>query len=128
MSVIRQDVRQLLVEHIHSVEQLEILLLLYRQKAREWSAEEVARELRIHPGSTAGRLQDLQARGFLSSRGEPTRRYLYQSVPGTDQAVDGLAVAYTEWRVKILELIFSKPIQNILVFADAFKLRDEDDG
>jgi hypothetical protein len=133
-SELRPDVQQLIDEHISSLEQLEILLLLQRNKGRDWSAEErdwsaeeIARELRITSASTARRLLDLERRGFL--KGE-AGRYQYQP-DGLDRdgALEELSRLYPEWRVRIIGRIFSKPMDNIRTFADAFRLRkDKNDG
>jgi hypothetical protein len=121
---IPKEVRQLIIEHISSIEQLEILLLLYREPARAWSADAVARELRIHTASAAARLADLRDRGFAAADGAAAYRYRPGGAP--DGAVDGLARAYAERRVTVIELIFSKPLDNVRVFADAFRLKKGD--
>jgi hypothetical protein len=128
-SGIPPEVQALLLKHIQAVEQLEILLLLYRNHSRQWSAVEVARELRIATPSAEQRLADLQSRGFLSAKDGAPRLYSYQpATSDLDRAVSGLERAYDERRVTVLNLIFSKPLDNVRVFADAFRLRrDEDD-
>jgi hypothetical protein len=45
-------------EHIHSVEQLEVLLLLRENPERWWSPEEVSQALRTIPSSASQRLLD----------------------------------------------------------------------
>ncbi len=123
------EVRRLIVDHIESVEQLEILLLLYQQQGRTWTADEVARELRVAASSAGERLEELQRDAILSRvDGEPGR---YRYVPASsklDEAVGGLATAYSERRVTVINLIFSKPVDKIRTFADAFRLRRDDDN
>jgi predicted ArsR family transcriptional regulator len=124
---IPREVEQLISEHINSIEQLEILLLLHRQPSRRWTAADVARELRIHAASAATRLADLAARGFLHAEAAPAPAYLYQpTASALDGAVGGLAAAYAERRVTVIGLIFSKPLDNIRVFAGAFRLKKDD--
>jgi predicted ArsR family transcriptional regulator len=121
---IPREVEQLIAEHISSIEQLEILLLLFRESSRRWTAEDVAKELRIHAASAATRLAALTAHGFLRAEAAPAPVYLYQPVSSAlDEAVGGLAAAYAERRVTVIGLIFSKPLDNIRVFADAFRLK-----
>ncbi|WP_235216839.1 hypothetical protein [Archangium violaceum] len=120
--------RRLIAEHIDSVEQLEILLLLQQHPERSWTAESVARELRISPLSAGDRLKDM-ARSAILSRvqgSEVEFRYAPES-PGMAEAVAGLATAYSERRVTVINLIFSKPVDKIRTFADAFRLRRDDD-
>ena len=129
-----EEVKTFITEHISSVEQLEVLLLLHREQQQPWSAQEVSQELRIDPASATERLADLQGRGLLvESAGEPPATApLYQYQPqksNLDDTVNDLAKAYQEYRVTVISLIFSKPIDKIRTFADAFKFRkDKGDG
>ena len=43
------DVERFVAEHIHSVEQLEVLLLVQRTHPREWTAAQIVAELRTAP-------------------------------------------------------------------------------
>ncbi|WNG54100.1 hypothetical protein F0U59_04305 [Archangium gephyra] len=123
-----EAVRRLIAEHIDSVEQLEILLLLQQHQERSWTAESVARELRISPLSAGDRLKDM-ARSAILARlqgSDAEFRYAPES-PQMAEAVAGLATAYSERRVTVINLIFSKPVDKIRTFADAFRLRRDDD-
>jgi predicted ArsR family transcriptional regulator len=115
----------LIAEHIHSVEQLEVLLLMRRTRERDWSADEVARELATSPGSAAFRLEDLAAHGFAVTPVDGRYRYGVEE-PGRDRALGELADAFGRRRRRVISLIFSKPSDNIRTFADAFRLRKED--
>lgn len=125
-----EAVQRLIGEHIDSVEQLEVLLLLRRQKDRPWCADTVARELRIAAASASERLVDLAHRGMLapsepdesSPEGQECFRYSPAN-PRLDEAVSALAAAYSERRVSVINLIFSKPTDRIRTFADAFRVR-----
>jgi hypothetical protein len=126
-----EAVRRFIADHIDSVEQLEILLLLYQHPERSWTAESVARELRISVLSAGDRLKDMARAAILSRVEGGEGEYCY--APENQQlgeAVAGLATAYSERRVTVINLIFSKPIDKIRTFADAFRLRrdDEDDN
>lgn len=115
---------RLVGEHIHSVEQLEVLLLLRREPEREWTASDVAVELATLPQSAADRLADLAHRGFLVKAGES---YHYDgSDRGRDAAVAELEDVYARRRVSLIGLIFAKPSESIRTFADAFRIRKED--
>jgi hypothetical protein len=123
-----EEVRRFVVDHIDSVEQLEILLLLHGQRERTWTAETVARELRIAPISAGERLEEFLRGGLLTRTDGPPVEYRY--APGStklEAAVDGLSRAYSERRVTVINFIFSKPVDKIRTFADAFRLRKEDD-
>jgi hypothetical protein len=120
------DVRSFITDHINSVEQLEVLLLLRRGADKEWNAAAVSQLLYTPPEAAARRLADLAALGLLavSTIDEPFYRYQ----PGTrEQAalVGRLAQLYEERRVSVISLIYSKPNENVQAFADAFRLRKE---
>jgi len=125
-----EGVQRLIAEHIDSVEQLEILLLLHKDAARAWSAEAVARELRVSHISAGDRLKELMRAGILvrveGAGSGPEYRYAPES-PKLEESVSGLEKAYSERRVTVINLIFSKPVDKIRTFADAFRLRKDDD-
>ncbi|WNG32920.1 hypothetical protein F0U61_04295 [Archangium violaceum] len=121
-------VRRLIAENIDSVEQLEILLLLFQHPQRTWNAESVARELRVSALSAGERLEDLNYDGLVARVDGSAGEYRYgPETPALDEAVRGLATAYAERRVTVINLIFSKPVDKIRTFADAFRLRKKGD-
>lgn len=127
-SEIPTAVRDLIHQHIDSVEQLEVLLLLHDHGDRDWSAEDVSQELRTNQESTAARLADLTARGLVA---EGATRDVYRYAPRThdiNAAVAGLAREYSVRRVSVITLIFAKPLDRIRSFADAFRLRRDSDA
>ena len=126
-SGISKEVEQFIYDNINSVEQLEVLLLLAAEPQREWSAARVSQELRIQPESAANRLADLHSRGILDSKPEAEPQYSYKPrTKALQDAVSGLVRTYKERRVAVISLIFSKPTDNVRVFADAFRLKKED--
>lgn len=116
-----QNVYAFLLEHIDSLEQLEVLLLM-RKDPRSWSAAEIARELRIMPDSAGNRMSNLALRGIVTEDGTSRYRYSPRS-PELDRDVAGLATAYAERRVTVINLIATKHLERIKSFADAFKLK-----
>jgi predicted ArsR family transcriptional regulator len=121
-----QDVRALIHDHIDSVAQLEVLLLLYGDTSRTWTAEDLARELRIDPRAAEQQLDLLCARGLLTCSDAPPRVYQYVSRPGAlDNAVGGLQRAYADRRVTVIGAIYSKPTDPLRRFADAFRIRKD---
>lgn len=124
---IPSDVVRLVAGHIVSVEQLETLLLLFRERT-EWTPETIAEALRTSASSASKRLRDLSSSKLIeNAEGEK-----YRYVGGDDRldaTIGSLAAAYAERPYRIIELIFSKPIKNLRVYADSFRFRkDEDDG
>lgn len=125
------DVQKLIGEHITSVEQLEILLLLRDRPEPGWTARRVSEEMRTSERSAATRLEDLRKRGFLARR-EEGGESVYGFAPASEwlrRTVGRLASAYAERRYTVIDLIFAKPIDRLRVYADAFRFRkDDSDG
>ncbi|HSI35718.1 MAG: hypothetical protein ACAI43_11595 [Phycisphaerae bacterium] len=122
---IPDNLRTLINEQLDSVVQVEVLLLLHAQPAREFSAAAVARELRIEAAGAEAQLQHLRAGGMLEST--PAGGYRYAArAPALAAAVGELARAYADRRVTVISLIYSKPrTDQVRTFADAFRLRKD---
>jgi hypothetical protein len=129
-AVIPPRVQRFIATHIDSIEKLEVLLLLRSRADREWSALEVSQELRITGSSATARLEDLAARRLLSKADGSEPSYRYRPASAEDeQAVGELQATYSTRRVSVISFIFSKPLDKVRGFADAFRLkRDKDEG
>jgi hypothetical protein len=123
-----EDLERFIAQHIHSVEQLEVLVMLKNSGDREWTAAEVSRALSSHPLSVESRMLDLRSRGFVVSR-EDGRDFVFRYAPSDalDLMVDELARAYAERRTSVINLIFSKPLDSVRTLADAFRLRKKEE-
>jgi len=125
---IPQPVRAFIAAHVESVLQLELLLLLHAQAPRPWTADELARELRIDAAWASAQLASLAGAGVLDAGAADPPAYRYAPrTPQLDAAVAGLARAYAARRVTVIGLIFSKPVAKIRSFADAFRFRKDRD-
>jgi hypothetical protein len=122
MGPLSPALRAFLHEYIKSVEQAEILLLLFRTSPREWNAVRVGRELRVDAVSAARRLSDLQLAGLLSARSEDdTLQYWYEGA--LDPLVRELATEFGERPTTVISAIYAPPPDDVRAFADAFRLR-----
>lgn len=123
---IPQDVRAFVTDHIDSVLQLELLLLLQKKRDRDFDAAEVVEELRIDATWASAQLEDFCARGILACVEGTPRRYRYApKSPEMDAAITRLDQTYTDRRVSVISLIFSKPTDKLKSFSDAFRVRKE---
>jgi hypothetical protein len=121
---IPEDVKQFIYRHISSMMQLEVLLYLFNHSSQAWSVTALVREFRVDPYWLENELEDLCSEGLLKTATSPERTYRYEpSSSDQEHALQGLAKAYADRRVTVTSLIYSKPVDNIRVFADAFKLR-----
>jgi hypothetical protein len=120
------EIEQFIGQHIESLAQLEMLLLLRKESDRSWSCFDLARQLYIAPDVCTGITADLERRGFVLRDAADSNLVRYRSGgPGLDQLIDQLAALYQQRRVAVITLIYSKPVKKVQTFADAFRLRRE---
>jgi hypothetical protein len=122
------EVQKFIAAYISSVEQLEILQLVSGTPDKWWTAEEVYAVVQSNRASVAERLDGLAAQGLaVADRTNAPVRFRYS--PGSEElgrCVQGATLAYRQQRIRVIELIFSKPHDALRHFADAFKLRKQD--
>lgn len=121
---IPEDIKEFIVGRIHSVAQLEGLLLLRRDPQVEWEAEALAGRLYISRQETAEVLSHLHKEGLLALTGDapPTYRYLPDSTEAAS-LVDRLTEVYAKYLVAVTHLIHSTAPPKVQKFADAFRIR-----
>lgn len=122
-SVVSESLQAFLQQRLASIEQIEIVLLLRGDRARSWSAPEVAAELAMPPESAAMRLFLLASSGLLLFEPAGVPRYRYAGGdPDTDALIGELAEIYPNNKGAIGAVI-GAPVDPIRSFADAFKLK-----
>jgi hypothetical protein len=122
------DVRAFIAGQVASVVQLETLLMLHGTPGRQWTADEVARDLRIDRAWAEGQLEALCGQGLAARADDGDgRRYGYAAAAPVRPTVDALAKAYAERRVTVIGLIFAKPADALRAFSDAFRIRKDRD-
>ncbi|HEV2270780.1 MAG TPA: hypothetical protein VGR92_15105 [Steroidobacteraceae bacterium] len=128
------DVRALLHEHIDTYEQLEILLLLRRERYEEWTIAALAARLHVRAELIGAALERLKSAGLvaaLSAAG--TVRFAYRpGSSGLDAAAGRLDREYAERPIRIIQLMSANAIERVRTaalhtFADAFVLNKKDD-
>jgi hypothetical protein len=124
MKALPDDVSRFLSQHIDSVEQLEVLLLLHRAAESAWTPDMVAAALYTQPASAARRLSALCDHGLLEQVGEnpPAYRYIAESRE-QGELISTLADTYRERRVAVVTAIATNPMENVRAFSDAFRIR-----
>jgi hypothetical protein len=118
-----ENVLRFIDRYIESVEHLEILLLLSGEP-RDWSPAEIFQKIQSSRASVEQRLQSLAHAGLLVSNGGK-----YRFNPRDEEmrcAVVDLAEAYRDWRVRVIEAIYTRKTDAVQSFADAFNLRRKD--
>jgi hypothetical protein len=119
--LVPEDVRDLILRHIHSVAQLEALLFLRARPGESWDAASVTKRLYANEGEMVSALARLCSDGFLIRNGAA-----YRYAPSEDNSgrVDRLAAAYAHHLIPVTQLIHSLS-PNITAFSEAFKFRKE---
>ncbi|MBV9992568.1 MAG: hypothetical protein JOZ72_14915 [Alphaproteobacteria bacterium] len=121
-TIIPADVRDLLLNKIDSVAELEALLLLRKSADEDWTALGLARRLYVAESAAVELLARLAVSGFCVSAGGLTR--YRPSDEELRRTVDRLAEAYARSLIAVTNLIHAKP-SRIRQFADAFRFRRE---
>lgn len=121
------DIKQFIDRNIESVAQLEALLLLRQDPQRGWSALEIGKAL-YAPEELAGTLlTDFCRNGLVKVNVPAVELYSYAVADAAvDKLISEIAAAYQDRRVAIISLIYSKPLNKVQTFADAFRLRKEE--
>jgi hypothetical protein len=117
------ELRQFIAQHIESLAQLEALLLMRREPGRRWAPAELARTLYISDEMVRGMFAELERGGFVARDDES---YFYAASGPLDDLLGELARHYQERRVAVITEIYSNPVKKVQTFADAFRLRRED--
>lgn len=117
-----EDIVKFLRSNVRSVEQLEVLLLLYREPDRWWEPAEIAQSLYASVDSVARSVQRLASNRLAEARGEPATTFRFH--PKASERVAELARLYNERRVAVLTAIAMGPMDDVQSFADAFRWRN----
>jgi hypothetical protein len=118
------EVKAFVAEYVDAAEQLDILLLLARNRDRAFTAAEVSQAVFTVPASATMRLEGLVTHGILTSSGGADPRYQYAPTdPALARRIDQLDLAYQADRVGVIKLIFERPPDPVQTFADAFRIK-----
>lgn len=114
--------------HIDSLEQLELLLAVMQAPQRWWDAAAVSAQLGVHPDAARRALEHLAAHNLLAIRVTGDVRYQYQ--PGRPELAEAarlVADVYRLRRVAVLQAVTQPERRSLRDFADAFRIRRDDD-
>jgi DNA-binding IclR family transcriptional regulator len=115
------EVCQFIDSCIDSIEQLEVLLLLWRSRPQALAPQAINRDLGSSLESITRRLDSMSRLGLVERLGVEFR---YSPEPTKDAIVERVAQAYRERRVSVITYVVNRPNQSLRAFADAFRLRD----
>ena len=125
---IPSSVIRFVTDHVGSLEHLELLLLLMQTRERWWDAAAVSKELGLRVDAASRALDHLASHNLLAIRITGDVRYQFQ--PGEPTLADSAALFAEAFRlnpIAVLQLIPPPERRSIRDFADAFRIRRDDD-
>lgn len=126
--VIPPDVKSFLLANIDSIAQLEALLLLRATPTQRWACETIAERLYISPEDAAPFLSKLVKRGLIEETVTQPPSFQYRPSSGElRRIVDVLADVYAKYLIPVTNFIHGKSKRSIQDFADAFKIKKDND-
>lgn len=126
--VLAESLKDFIILNIDSVGQIEVLRLLVLHPDRPWTGAEVAQELRSNDTSATKHLNDLCGKGLISLEMHASGKQAYVFRPHVDKRTAlaaELVRVYATYHLRIIHLVYNKPIERLRGFADAFKIRKE---
>lgn len=117
------DIKQLLIDHIFSVSQLEMLFLFHENSEQRWNTETISRELRSNPSAALQLLQKLHSQGFIKIC--ETGEYVYSPSPDLKGVVERIHSVYKERPSAIISFLYEIPSDKLKGFADAFRFKKD---
>jgi hypothetical protein len=125
----RADVMAFVARHLRTLDDLEVLMCCIREVDRWWDASTMARELDISVGAARHALVHLARGNLLDIRITGDVRYSF--APGTEnlnRTALACADLYRTRPLAILQIITGSTRRQIRDFADAFRIRRDDDS
>lgn len=116
-------VHQFLRDHVKSIAQLELLILMQGDPQRSWTADAAAKQLYIPESFARQLLDNLRVAGVVSGTGDPPQYQYAPQAPHLGPLVEDLVRVYRERPVTTVNAIYSGPTENLQTFADAFRIR-----
>lgn len=120
---IPKEVEEFISSSIVSIQQLDVLLLVSADEERAWTPAEVASTLKTNAEAAGACLRALAAAGLLTEAGGGFR---YAPPAELRDVVAQLGLVYRTYKTRVIQLVFSRPVDPITTFADAFRLRRKD--
>jgi hypothetical protein len=100
-------VRRFVLINVPTVPHMEALLLLWRERGIEWSADEIARRLFVAPARAAILANELCDAGLLDCHGEPKRYRCRHEPASLCSLLAEVDAAYSRHLRQVTELIHS---------------------
>ena len=121
---IPEDVRRLLSRHFGSLSELEVFIVLVRDQ-RVWQPADIGRQMVINTDHARLMLEALARTPLVSNDGSG---YVFSPKRGKDrEAAELIPSLYETYRLRIMDIVLSRPSDQVQDFADAFRVRSDAD-
>lgn len=119
----------LLARALPSIAHVEALILLFKTDPQAWSVPDAARELKLNPLLAAAALTDLTSSKLLRVSGtDEDPHYAFGADASDRTATAALLEAYNRKPVTLINALYKRQAPAAQAFADAFRLRKDDNG
>ena len=113
-SALPEDLRELLRQHVESIDQLEVLALLCRESPRSWSVDDVAARLQLPAHAAHTALRHLSSSGLLAVAALDAAEFSYRPLSAELQArTERLLQLYATERAVVLRVLSRNAIARL---------------
>jgi predicted ArsR family transcriptional regulator len=128
VNISEEEVYRFILNQIDSVPQMEALLLLWENRSKQWSENEIAARLYVGVDTVRNIMQELLRRRLVAASTESPKRFWYETRPGDgDSLIEAVAATYRRDLVRVSTFIHTKASSAVRDFADAFKFKKDRD-
>jgi predicted ArsR family transcriptional regulator len=128
VNISEEEVYRFILNQIDSVPQMEALLLLWENRSKQWSENEIAARLYVGVDAVRNIMQELLRRRLVAASTESPKRFWYETRPGDgDSLIEAVAATYRRDLVRVSTFIHTKASSAVRDFADAFKFKKDRD-
>jgi hypothetical protein len=121
-------VRAFVTAHVRSIEELQLLMTIVQSGDRWWDAHDAARECGMSTPEARAALEHLASRNLLDIRiGEELHYRMGPGTPELREAVREAVDAYRQRPLDVARLVEPPGRRSVRDFADAFRIRRDDD-
>jgi len=128
VNISEEEVYRFILNQIDSVPQMEALLLLWENRPKQWSENEIAARLYVGVDVVRNIMQELLRRRLVATSMDSPKLFWYETKPGDgDRLIEAVAGTYGHNLVRVSTLIHTKASSAVRDFAQAFKFKKERD-
>jgi hypothetical protein len=128
VNISEEEVYRFILNQIDSVPQMEALLLLWENRTKQWSENEIAARLYVGVDVVRNIMQELLRRRMVAASTDSPKLFWYETKPGDgDRLIEAVAATYRRDLVRVSTFIHTKASSAVRDFAQAFKFKKERD-